>query len=82
MLLVHPGAHRMGVGRALMAAVEVCARAEGRRLLTLDTRSHDRAEPLYLSMGYQLAGKVPGYARDPRIERYDASSFMYKALEP
>lgn len=81
-LLVHPGAHRMGIGRALMAAVEVCARAEGRSLITLDTRSRDRAEPLYRSMGYELAGCIPGYARDPRIGRYDATSFMYKTLEP
>jgi ribosomal protein S18 acetylase RimI-like enzyme len=82
MLLVHPGAHRMGVARALIGALEVSARAEGRRLITLETRSGDRAEPLLLSMGYEVAARIPGYVRDPRVERYDAMSFLFKPLAP
>ena len=64
-LLVHPGQRRQGIARALMQAVEAAARAHGRELLTLDTRSDDHAEPLYLSLGYQVAGRIPGYPWTP-----------------
>src|SRR5262249_48597945 len=45
-LLVHPDARRRGIGRALMQELEALARAQGRALLTLDTRTGDSAEPL------------------------------------
>ncbi len=48
-----------GTPRRLMQAVEAAARAEGRELLTLDTRSDDHAEPLYLSLGYQVVAGFP-----------------------
>lgn len=79
-LLVHPKARRQGLARALMEALEAQARAEGRTLLTLDTRSGDAAEPLYLSLGYELAGRYPGYARAPRMDVLEATSLMFKAL--
>jgi ribosomal protein S18 acetylase RimI-like enzyme len=79
-LLVHPEARRCGVARALMAAMEEVARAEGRSLITLDTRTGDAAEPLYRSMGYSLAGVIPRYARGPASEELEATSFMYKQL--
>lgn len=62
-LLVHPEARRSGIGRALMAAAEELARAEGRTLLTLDTRTGDAGEPLYVSMGYVVVGVIPRYSR-------------------
>ncbi|AXA67583.1 GNAT family N-acetyltransferase [Pseudomonas oryzihabitans] len=80
-LLVHPDCRRQGLARRLMQAVEAAARAEGRELLTLDTRSDDHAEPLYLSLGYQVAGRIPGYALDARQpERRDSTTLMYKTL--
>jgi ribosomal protein S18 acetylase RimI-like enzyme len=79
-LLVHPKARRRGIARALMSAVEEVAGAHGRTLLTLDTRHGDMAEPLYLSMGYILAGIIPRYARDPREPRLEATSILYKEL--
>jgi ribosomal protein S18 acetylase RimI-like enzyme len=80
-LLVHPDHRRQGLARRLMEAVEAAARAEGRELLTLDTRSDDHAEPLYLSLGYQVVGRIPGYALDARQpERRDSTTLMYKAL--
>ena len=78
-LLVHPDARRQGVARALMLALEDEASTRGRRLLTLDTASAV-AEHLYLSLGYQRAGAIPGYARDPIEDRYDATVIMYKTL--
>ncbi len=79
-LLVHPRARRQGIARSLMLAIEDVARAEGRTLITLDTRSGDSAEPLYQSMGYNLMGVIPRYARDPHSSQLDACSFFYKEL--
>ncbi|ASG21065.1 GNAT family N-acetyltransferase [Nitrospirillum viridazoti] len=60
-MLVHPDARQRGIGRALMAAVEALARAEGRTLLLLDTGS-DEGRALYRSAGFQTVGHIPGYA--------------------
>lgn len=79
-LMVHPDFRRQGIARALMAALEQEARDVGRTLLTLDTRTGDAAEPLYASMGYQVAGVLPGWCRDTITERLDATTFMYKNL--
>jgi ribosomal protein S18 acetylase RimI-like enzyme len=79
-LLVHPDFQRRGIGRRLMGAIETEAAKRGRSLLTLDTRSGDKGEPLYLSLGYIVAGIIPGYSRDARSEHLDAASFMYKQL--
>jgi len=79
-LLVHPEARRIGLGRALMQAAEAAARDEGRTLLTLDTRTGDRAEPLYLALGYLAAGVIPGYARGPHSPELEGTTFMYKVL--
>src|SRR5688500_18549093 len=69
-LLVHPLARRQGIARALMLALEEIARAERRTLLTLDTAGR-AAEALYRSLGYQVAGVIPRYARgslSPELE--------------
>jgi ribosomal protein S18 acetylase RimI-like enzyme len=79
-LLVHPDARRLGIARALMVALEEIARQEGRTLLTLDTRTGDRAEPLYASLGYITAGVIPNYARGPHSPDLEATTFMYKML--
>ena len=63
-LLVHRRARRGGVGEALMRAAEREARAMGRTLLTLDTASQD-AERLYRRLGWEEAGRIPGYALLP-----------------
>jgi GNAT superfamily N-acetyltransferase len=79
-LLVHPKARRRGIARELMERLEGMAREEGRTLLTLDTRTGDAAEPLYLAMGYRAAGVIPGYARGPAGPELEATTFMYKVL--
>jgi ribosomal protein S18 acetylase RimI-like enzyme len=79
-VLVDPRRRRAGIARALMAEVERRATAAGRWLLTLDTAG-DAAESLYRSLGYELAGTIPLYARDAfEPDRYDATRIMYKHL--
>ena len=78
-VLVDPAFRRAGIGRALMGEIERRAAANGRWLLTLDTAG-DAAETLYRSLGYNLAGAIPHYARSAFEERYDATRIMYKDL--
>ena len=79
-LMVHPDDRRRGIARALMTALEDLARRRGRRLLTLDTRTGDHAEPLYTSLGYRTAGIIPDYCRDTVEARLDPTTIMYKPL--
>jgi ribosomal protein S18 acetylase RimI-like enzyme len=79
-LMVHPRARRCGIARALMNAVEEVARAEGRTLLTLDTRTGDSGEPLYRSLGYVTVGVIPRYSRAADSPALEAASFLYKEL--
>ena len=79
-LLVHPDFHRQGIGQQLMMEIEGVARRLGRSLLTLDTRSGDKGESLYQSLGFITAGTIPAYSRDARSDRLDAATFMYKLL--
>ncbi|MFN3523193.1 MAG: GNAT family N-acetyltransferase [Phenylobacterium sp.] len=81
-VLVHPAAQRRGIGRALMQTVEATARAERRTLLTLDTLTGDKAEGLYAGLGFELAGRIPDYARDTRVNELRATSVMFKRLAP
>jgi len=79
-VLVHPDFRRRGIARALMAEIERHAVERGRSLLTLDTRTGDSAEPLYLSMGYTTVGVIPGYCLDLEKRRLYSTTVMYKAL--
>jgi GNAT superfamily N-acetyltransferase len=79
-LLVHPSVRRRGLGRALMVRVEAAAREEGRVLLILDTRTGDASETLYRSVGFELAGVMPLYARHPLDPVLEDCSVMYKPL--
>ncbi|MFL9995320.1 GNAT family N-acetyltransferase [Paraburkholderia sediminicola] len=79
-LLVHPAFRRQGIAKALMAELESRAHQLQRSLLTLDTRTGDKAEPLYAALGYQTAGVIPQFCRDTQEERFDSTTIMYKAL--
>jgi GNAT superfamily N-acetyltransferase len=61
-VIVHRSARRRGLGRALMAAVEAHARAEGRWLLILDTEAGSAADALYRALGWQVLGTMPNHA--------------------
>lgn len=79
-LLVHPRARRQGIARQLMRLAEQRAQALDKTLLVLDTRSGDVATDLYLSLGWQIAGAIPGYAESITGER-EATTVMFKRLE-
>jgi ribosomal protein S18 acetylase RimI-like enzyme len=80
-LLVHPAWRRRGIAQALMAELEHRAGQLGRTLLTLDTRTGDKAEPLYAALGYRTVGVIPGFCRDTAdAARLDATTIMYKEL--
>ena len=79
-LMVGPAFRRRGIARLLMQEVEARARQLPRSLLTLDTRTDDNAEPLYVSLGYAVAGVIPGYALSADHSGLDATTIMYKQL--
>jgi ribosomal protein S18 acetylase RimI-like enzyme len=80
-LLVHPAYRRQGIAHKLMRELEARATQLGRTLLTLDTRTGDKAEPLYASMGYKVVGIIPDFCCDPcDATRLDATTIMYKRL--
>jgi acetyltransferase len=64
-LLVHTRARGRGVAGSLMRAVESEARAQGLRLLVLDTLRGSQAEQIYGHLGWQRAGEIPDYAAAP-----------------
>ncbi len=80
-LLVHPGARRHGLARALMQRAELEAARAGRSLLTLDTRAGHAAERLYRATGWQEAGRIPGYALNADGTPGD-TVFFWKRIEP
>jgi GNAT superfamily N-acetyltransferase len=79
-LLVHPRARRQGIARALMAAAERAAWANGRRLLVLDTVPGSGADRLYADMGYQCAGTIPDYVVDTHNVALVATALYYKTF--
>lgn len=79
-LMVHPDARRQGTAKALMVALEAAAHRLGRNLLTLDTRTGDAAEPLYLGLGYRIVGVIPEYALNTARDGQHSTTIFYKAL--
>lgn len=79
-LLVHPNFRGRGIATKLMQAIEEHALQFNRSLLVLDTKTGDRAESLYKSLGYEVAGIIPNFAQAPNCKGYDATTYMYKSL--
>jgi GNAT superfamily N-acetyltransferase len=79
-LLVHRRARRRGLGAALMQAAEAAALAAGRSLLVLDTATPE-AERLYERQGWQLCGRIPGYALMPDGAPC-GTTIYFKAIRP
>jgi ribosomal protein S18 acetylase RimI-like enzyme len=79
-MVVHSRARRKGIGRALMLTLEAHARAIGKTLITLDTRTGDKAETLYASVGFMRAGVIPNYAYDPDGRAKHGTTYMYKEI--
>ncbi len=78
-MLVRRDARRQGIAQGLMAAVDVAARSEGKRVLVLDTETGGDAERLYQRAGWQRVGVVPHYALMPSGGPC-ATTFFYKQL--
>lgn len=78
-LMVHTAHRQAGLGRALLGAIEQCARDHGRTLLVLDTRAGDVASALYRKAGYLEAGQIPGYALSADGKLH-TTTYFYKQL--
>lgn len=61
-VIVRRSARRQGLGRALMAATEDAALAEGRWLLILDTEAGSAADTFYRELGWVVLGTMPNHA--------------------
>lgn len=79
-LLVHPDRRRLGIARALMQVLISRARALEKSLLVLDTRSGDPSQRLYESLGFQVAGEIPGFCRNPAHETFEPTTYLFKPL--
>ena len=78
-VLVHSRARRKGLGAALMRAAETLALDCGKSLLVLDTVTGSEAERLYVRLGWQRCGVIPGYALLPGGGLCD-TTYFYRAL--
>ncbi len=79
-MIVHPRARRLGIGRSLIGRALDRARDLGKTLVTLDTRTGDVAEPLYASVGFEVAGVIPDYAWDPDGKAQHATTVMFRKV--
>ncbi len=79
-LLVDPHHRAKGIAKALMLEIEQQASNCNRSLLVLDTKTGDIAEQLYLSLGYEIAGCIPHFAKDPVGSNLASTTYMYKKL--
>lgn len=79
-MIVHPGARRLGIGQSLMNRAIDRARELGKTLVTLDTRTGDVAEPLYASVGFEVAGVIPDFAWDPDGQARHATTYMFRQI--
>ena len=80
-MLVHPRARRMGLGAALMRAVDEASLAAGKTLLVLDTEVDSDGSRLYTRLGWVRVGEIPDYALRP-YGGLAASTIFYKRLTP
>ena len=78
---IAPDFHRQGIGRALMAAVEEHARAEGMRRLVLETQTPNApAIRFYRALGFTLdAVDISLYSGDD-LARGEVAVFMKKEM--
>jgi GNAT superfamily N-acetyltransferase len=79
-MIVHPRARRHGIGRSLMNRALHRARELGKTLVTLDTRTGDAGEPLYASVGFEVAGVIPDFAWNPDGKATHATTYMFRRI--
>ncbi|WP_397334391.1 GNAT family N-acetyltransferase [Paenibacillus glycanilyticus] len=78
-LMTRPAFRRRGLARLLMREAEAAALQENRTLLVLDTREGDPSNLLYASVGYELAGRIPNFAKSAD-GGLDATMIYYKNI--
>ncbi len=78
-VLTHPAARKQGLASRLMQRAEATARADGRRVLVLDTWTGSDAERLYRALGWKVAGVIPLYAADIHGTLHP-TTYMFKEL--
>jgi GNAT superfamily N-acetyltransferase len=81
-MLVHRRARRQGVGAALVRAAEQRGRECGKSLLVLDTVTGGDAERLYVRLGWERCGDIPGYALWPRGGLCSTTYYYRRLNEP
>ncbi|WP_169568842.1 GNAT family N-acetyltransferase [Sneathiella limimaris] len=79
-LLVHPNYRRLGIADKLMRVLIERANSMGKNLVTLDTVTDSPAQRLYEGHGFQLAGIIPGFAKEPDTDKLVPTSYMYLNL--
>lgn len=79
-VMTTPAARGLGVGAALVRALEQGALARGRRLVTLDASVVEGATAFYRRLGYRTAGDIPEYAYKPHGE-LAATRVFWKLLD-
>lgn len=79
-MIVHPSSRRLGIGRRLMTRTIERAEELGKTLVTLDTRTGDAAQPLYASVGFEVAGVIPDFAWDPDGRARHATTYMFRRI--
>ena len=73
-------ARGLGVGAALVGALEQAARRHGRRLVTLDASLVQGPAAFYRRLGYHVAGDIPEYAYKP-LGGLGATRVLWKLLD-
>lgn len=79
-LMVDSQQRGKGTGKRLMLHVLEYAQSIGKSLITLDTRTDDVSEKLYQSIGFEIAGVIPSFAKDPDSDTLSGTTYMYKHL--
>lgn len=70
-IAVHPDYRRQGIAYALVESLISLLKEKGVVFLCLEVRvSNESAINLYQKMGFEIAGKRPGYYRNPREDAY------------
>ena len=80
-LFVSRAVRGQGIGASLMLALHNIARQYGRTLITLSTRHNEPAEDFYKTLGYKVAGVIPGWTIGPAGERYDHATLYLDLAE-
>lgn len=78
-LMTHPAFRQKGIGRKLLLHAEQRAKEIGLSLLILDTREGDPSNLLYQSFGFQVAGRIPFFAKNEKGE-LDTTVLYYKTI--